>query len=266
MRALVLLLLCVVLLAALQASYIVTEAKKHNEMRAVDDGDHPMDGADRKSKHEKKMRRNRKKGIDTTDVDIADETGYPVNDLAKADPDMPSDQPAGRRQERVSKEERRARKAERRERKDQRQAAKATRAEKKANKQERGDRRQGNAEKKAERQEKKKNKKARKEERQQQEQVACTSDAGCVEGECCIPKRGGEMFCKANRKPRKAGKKCITSCTCEGDLACYLENPAADAPQRPRNRQLGKCVAASAADLTMGMILAAGPQETAPGA
>jgi hypothetical protein len=87
-------------------------------------------------------------------------------------------------------------------------------------------------------------------------------------GECCVPKRGGEMICKANRKPRKAGKKCVTSCTCDGDLACYLENPVSAAAATPatsqrgrgaRGGQMGKCVAPSAADLSKGTILTAAP-------
>lgn len=275
MRALALLLLCVVLLAVLQASYIVAEAKKHNGMRITDD-------SDREYKHDNKKQNKKHKGDKPTDVEKLDEH-FP-DDMKSVSNDMANDQPAAAaaadpmmvdspqrrtpgRRERVSKEERRARKEQRKaERKEQRggrgggegegeqgvekQQKKDKRQQKKA---ERKEEKQG---KKMERQrakeEKKAQRKAARRENKDSQRVTCTDDSQCGEGECCIPNRSGEMSCRQNKKPKAAGKKCLTSCSCDGELQCYAESGG-----KSRRRQMGKCTNAADADLTNGAFLTA---------
>jgi len=269
MRALVLLMLCVVLLAVLQASYIVAEAKKHDGN--VEQVGQVADGAEKdirkQLRQDRKMRRKARKGDAAVDADAMadDEMDGDVN-LSMPKDQPPSDIGGGRgRNERVGKEDRQAQREARKQKKEQARLRKEQRqANKKKNQNDEG----GRAESKAARQEAKKAKKAEKKAARQQA-TPCTSEADCQQGECCTPGKGlgGSLVCKANRKPRAAGKKCITSCSCDGGLQCYLPTPAEPATdaadttgkkrRRNKKKSLGSCVAASAVDLTRGSVITA---------
>lgn len=224
MRALVLLLLCVVLLAALQASYIVAEAKKHNGKGRDDDDDKRW-----KVQHNKKQNKDGKTE-DITDVEAAAADHFPEEQQVANDV-MVGDEPV---RERVGK----------RENKKARKGKQTGDAQKEQKKQARAERQRLKQEKKAEKRARKDNKPAR---------VACTSEEQCQTEECCVPNRNGELSCKKQR-PRAAGKKCVTTCTCEGVLQCYAANTQSGSRN---NRTLGKCIASPNPDLTMGSILTA---------
>lgn len=255
MRALCLLLLCVVLLATMQASYLVAEAKKaHHESHVTDDAARVED-KHWKAKHHKKE--HVQKEDKPEEKEDEDPVVPPVNDVEKVaeepaekenvdiynqmqgDQGNPGDQgdqgdnQRSGRGERVSKEERRARKQERNERK-----------------QERSERRQGKKTmtdeereaKKARRQEKKERRQEKKERKQKKQKSPCQSDSECADGECCMPSRRGEKFCKPNSKPRAVGDKCLTTCACEGELQCFM-SATDEQSERRRNKkkQLGTC-------------------------
>lgn len=294
MRALVLLLLCIFLLALLQASYIAAEAKKHEDgARSVKDEDVDKRVA-RQHKHDKKLKRKQRKGTDVNPSDSTEsETSAGEQQIVSdVDLSMPRDQPpsseAGKRRERVSKEERLARKEQRKEKKEKRKEKKENRKETKEERKEKKEEKQareqkkeakeqrkerkeqrkanrqnrrkekinnldkeGKKKEKAERKAARQQKKAEKQASRSKQQQACTSDAHCQTGECCVPKRNGEMVCRVNQ-PRKAGKKCTTSCACEEELQCYTTDTASTTK---KNRLFGKCVAPSAADAGQGIIL-----------
>lgn len=275
MRALCLLMLVVVMLAMMQASYLVVEAKRaHHDLRLPDDAErhdsrwkakhHKKEHAHKEDKKEKEKTKEEEPAapIEVDHNVVVEKAELPKKDnnddiynqmmgdqaAAPAAPEEGEAAEAGEkrsgRRERVSQEERRARKkekkAERREnrRNNDGEQGEGGRGGKKAKKEKRKSMtpEEKQAAKQA-RKEKKMQRKAEKSEKKSKKQrTPCTTDTDCGEASCCMPsRRSGEKTCKANNKPRTENAKCYSSCSCEGDLKCYT-NPEEESTNNNRKR------------------------------
>jgi flagellar biosynthesis GTPase FlhF len=230
MRAIALILVCIFMLAAMQASYLVVEAKKHDSAasapRVTDDADRSADDWTPAKGHGKKEGKKQ----DVPEVPPAVANVVAQKNAAFDNEKMLGDQPSRDERRRLRDE----RKEERRQRKEQKD--RMTPEEREAKKQQKAAAKAARQERKQARQEKKANKK---------QKVTCESEEQCQTGECCMPHRSGQKYCKPNSRPRQDGDRCVTSCSCDGSLNCYVNASAPSTNKRGKpKKNLGVCQAA----------------------
>jgi len=82
----------------------------------------------------------------------------------------------------------------------------------------------------------------------------CSQDSDCDEGHCCVLTRKGQQICKSGSY-KSVGRRCLSSCVCKDDLQCYINQSHKSKRKPSKHIPFGHCIDPDKAKLKTGYAL-----------